>query len=91
MAALESMSGMEAASQISRLGRAGPLAGGQSHRAWCLGWMQNRGVVPGAGQEQHGEARKHIWVPTLQLCPLVPPWGSGHLTFETEWGTWPHL
>lgn len=91
MATLESMSGMEAASQISRLGRAGTLALGQSHGAWCLGWMQNRGVVPRAGQEQHGEARKHIWVPTLQLCPLATPWGSGHLTFKTGWGTWLHL
>lgn len=49
-------------SEIPRLGRAGSLAGGQSHRAGCLGWMQNRGVVPGAGQEQHEEARKHSWV-----------------------------
>lgn len=77
MAALESMSGMEAASQISRLGQAGPLAGGQSHRAWCLRWMQHRGVVPGAGQEQHGEAgpTMEFWPPDIRnwVGDLAPP------------------
>lgn len=65
-----------------------PLAGGQSPRAGCLGWTQNRGMVPGAGlelaQNTLGREENTAGTAPASWCLVVPQQGFSLLIMRSK-------